>query len=171
MILFTAGPNEVYLLDRLQQKSSRYGNYKHHWSVNEIVNHNNNQGELILCHQDGNIRIWNLGRNQFTHHMVPEDDFPINSSVASDGSMLVAGTISGIVMCGVCETTGKSRRWHHQKSSDHIQSTPEWFYLQIWSIWLLTLLTTPHGFGRPNIPLILKRHLRPTNGRCGIAHI
>lgn len=66
-------------------------NYKHHCPVNEVVIHPN-QGELISCDQDGNIRIWDLGENQCTHHLIPEDDVPINSiSVASEGSMLVAG--------------------------------------------------------------------------------
>lgn len=70
-------------------------NYKHHCPVNEVVIHPN-QGELISCDQDGNIRIWDLGENQCTHHLIPEDDVPINSlSVASDGSMLVAGNNKG----------------------------------------------------------------------------
>lgn len=70
-------------------------NYKHNCPVNEVVIHPN-QGELILCDQDGNIRIWDLGENQCTHHLIPEDDVPINSlSVASDGSMLVAGNNKG----------------------------------------------------------------------------
>ncbi|ODV82042.1 protein required for amino acid permease transport from the Golgi to the cell surface [Suhomyces tanzawaensis NRRL Y-17324] len=69
--------------------------YKHHCPVNEVVIHPN-QGELISCDQDGNIRIWDLGENQCTHHLIPEDDVPINSlSVASDGSMLVAGNNKG----------------------------------------------------------------------------
>lgn len=70
-------------------------NYKHHCPVNEVVIHPN-QGELISCDQDGNIRIWDLGENQCTHHLIPEDDVPINSiSVASEGSMLVAGNNKG----------------------------------------------------------------------------
>ncbi|KAF8002628.1 hypothetical protein HF325_003593 [Metschnikowia pulcherrima] len=70
-------------------------NYRHHCAVNEVVIHPN-QGELILCDHDGNIRIWDLGENQCTHHLIPEDDVPINSlSVASDGSMLVAGNNKG----------------------------------------------------------------------------
>lgn len=70
-------------------------NYKHHCPVNEVVIHPN-QGELISCDQDGNIRIWDLGENQCTHHLIPEDDVPINSlSVANDGSMLVAGNNKG----------------------------------------------------------------------------
>lgn len=70
-------------------------NYKHYCPVNEVVIHPN-QGELISCDHDGNIRIWDLGENQCTHHLIPEDDVPINSlSVASDGSMLVAGNNKG----------------------------------------------------------------------------
>ncbi|KAL7664783.1 Uncharacterized protein ABC855_g2038 [[Candida] zeylanoides] len=70
-------------------------NYKHHCPVNEVVIHPN-QGELISCDQEGNIRVWDLGENHCTHHLIPEDDVPINSlSVASDGSMLVAGNNRG----------------------------------------------------------------------------
>ncbi|KAI3405029.2 LST8 [Candida oxycetoniae] len=70
-------------------------NYKHNCPVNEVVIHPN-QGELISCDQEGNIRVWDLGENQCTHHLIPEDDVPINSlSVASDGSMLVAGNNKG----------------------------------------------------------------------------
>lgn len=70
-------------------------NYKHYCPVNEVVIHPN-QGELISCDHDGNIRIWDLGENQCTHHLIPEDDVPINLlSVASDGSMLVAGNNKG----------------------------------------------------------------------------
>lgn len=69
--------------------------YKHHCPVNEVVIHPN-QGELISCDQDGNIKIWDLGENHCSHHLIPEDDVPINSlSVASDGSMLVAGNNKG----------------------------------------------------------------------------
>lgn len=69
--------------------------YKHYCPVNEVVIHPN-QGELISCDHDGNIRIWDLGENQCTHHLIPEDDVPINSLlVALDGSMLVAGNNKG----------------------------------------------------------------------------
>lgn len=69
--------------------------YKHFCPVNEVVIHPN-QGELISCDQDGNIRIWDLGEDSCTHHLIPEDDVPINSLlVASDGSMLVAGNNKG----------------------------------------------------------------------------
>lgn len=70
-------------------------NYKHNCPVNEVVIHPN-QGELISCDQDGNVRIWDLGENQCTHQLIPEDDVPVKSvSVASDGSMLVAGNNKG----------------------------------------------------------------------------
>jgi G protein beta subunit-like protein len=70
-------------------------NYKHNCPVNEVVIHPN-QGELISCDQDGNVRIWDLGENQCTHQLIPEDDVPVQSvSIASDGSMLVAGNNKG----------------------------------------------------------------------------
>lgn len=70
-------------------------NYKHNCPVNEVVIHPN-QGELISCDQDGNVRVWDLGENQCTHQLIPEDDVPVHSvSVASDGSMLVAGNNKG----------------------------------------------------------------------------
>lgn len=88
-------------------------NYKHHCAVNEVVIHPN-QGELISCDHDGNIRIWDLGENQCTHHLIPEDDVPINSlSVASDGSMLVAGNNKG--NCYV---------WKMQNQNDMTSLTP-----------------------------------------------
>jgi G protein beta subunit-like protein len=65
--------------------------YQHHSPVNDVVIHPN-QGELISCDQAGNVRIWDLGENQCTHQLIPEDDVPVRSvSVATDGSMLVAG--------------------------------------------------------------------------------
>lgn len=70
-------------------------NYKHNAPVNEVAIHPN-QGELTSCDQDGNIRIWDLGENQCTNQLTPEDNTPLQSlSVASDGSMLVAGNNKG----------------------------------------------------------------------------
>lgn len=69
--------------------------YRHGTSVNEVVIHPN-QGELISCDQDGNIKIWDLGENKCIHQLALEDDIPLQSlSVASDGSMLVAGNNKG----------------------------------------------------------------------------
>ncbi|KAG5366985.1 Target of rapamycin complex subunit LST8 [Yarrowia sp. B02] len=70
-------------------------NYKHRCPVNDVVIHPN-QGEIISCDQEGNIRIWDLGENTCTHQLIPEEDVPVRSvSVASDGSMLVAGNNKG----------------------------------------------------------------------------
>lgn len=70
-------------------------NYKHKCAVNDVVIHPN-QGELISCDSDGNVRIWDLGENTCTHRLIPEDDVPVTSvSVASDGTMLVAGNNKG----------------------------------------------------------------------------
>ncbi|GMF00886.1 hypothetical protein B5S28_g858 [[Candida] boidinii] len=72
-------------------------NYDHKCPVNEVVIHPN-QGELISCDQDGNVRIWDLGENRCTHRLIPEDNVGVQSvSVASDGSMLVAGNNRGNV--------------------------------------------------------------------------
>lgn len=69
--------------------------YYHNSPVNDVVIHPN-QGELIACDDDGNVRIWDLGENTCTHQLVPEDDVPVRSvSVASDGTMLVAGNNKG----------------------------------------------------------------------------
>lgn len=66
-------------------------NYSHGAPVNDVVIHPN-QGELISCDRAGNVRVWDLGENKCSHQLVPEDDQSISSvSVASDGSMLVAG--------------------------------------------------------------------------------
>lgn len=70
-------------------------NYKHECPVNDVVIHPN-QGELISCDNDGNVRIWDLSENVCTHQLIPEDDVPVRSvSVASDGTMLVAGNNKG----------------------------------------------------------------------------
>lgn len=88
-------------------------NFKHNCPVNEVVIHPN-QGELISCDQDGNIRIWDLGENRCTNHLIPEDDVPINSiSAASDGLMLVAGNNKG--NCYV---------WNMHNSNDKTSLTP-----------------------------------------------
>ncbi|KAF8421960.1 WD40-repeat-containing domain protein [Tirmania nivea] len=72
-------------------------NYNHHSPVNDVVIHPN-QGELILYDQAGNVRIWDLGENKCTHQLIPEDDVPVRSAtVATDGSMLVAGNNLGNV--------------------------------------------------------------------------
>ena len=72
---------------------SEQRNYDHgkDCGVNDVVIHPN-QGELISCDQGGNVRIWDLGENKCTHQLIPEDEVPVRSvSVASDGSMLIAG--------------------------------------------------------------------------------
>lgn len=70
-------------------------NYRHKTPVNDVVIHPN-QGEVISCDQEGNVRIWDLGENICTHHLIPEEDVPVRSvSVASNGTMLVAGNNNG----------------------------------------------------------------------------
>ena len=72
-------------------------NYDHKCPVNDVAIHPN-QGELISCDQAGSVRIWDLGENQCTHELIPEEDVPTRSvSVATDGSMLVAGNNNGNV--------------------------------------------------------------------------
>ena len=66
-------------------------NYSHGCPVNDVVIHPN-QGELISCDRDGNVRIWDLGENKCTHQLIPEDDVSVASvTVASDGTLLCAG--------------------------------------------------------------------------------
>ncbi|KAL6940089.1 TOR complex subunit lst8 [Hanseniaspora vineae] len=71
-------------------------NYKTGSPVNEVVIHPN-QGELLSCDQDGKLKIWDLSGNKCSTTIVPEDvDTPLQSlSVASDGSMLIAGNNKG----------------------------------------------------------------------------
>lgn len=72
-------------------------NYKHNCAVNDVVIHPN-QGEVISCDNEGNVRIWDLSENTCTHQLIPEEDVAVRSvSVASDGSMLVAGNNTGNV--------------------------------------------------------------------------
>lgn len=69
--------------------------YDHRAPVNDVVIHPN-QGELLSCDQNGSVKVWDLAENACTHELVPEEDAAIRSlSVASDGSMLVAGTQKG----------------------------------------------------------------------------
>ncbi|CCE66040.1 hypothetical protein TPHA_0O00710 [Tetrapisispora phaffii CBS 4417] len=86
--------NTIKLWDIRSPSSPR--TYKHNCPVNEVIIHPN-QGELISCDKDGNIRIWDLGENQCTHQLTPEDnDISIQSiSLANDGSMLVAANNKG----------------------------------------------------------------------------
>ncbi|ODQ66447.1 WD40 repeat-like protein [Nadsonia fulvescens var. elongata DSM 6958] len=70
-------------------------NYIHRYPVTDVVIHPN-QGEVISCDQGGNIRIWDLSENACAHQLIPEDDIPVRSvSVASDGTLLVAGNNKG----------------------------------------------------------------------------
>lgn len=74
-------------------------NYRHGCAVNDVVIHPN-QGELISCDDDGNVRIWDLSEDKCTHQLVPNDKDPVpmrSVSVASDGSLLVAGDNKGNV--------------------------------------------------------------------------
>ena len=66
-------------------------NYVHGFPVNDVVIHPN-QGELFSCDRGGNVKVWDLGQNKCTHHLVPEDDVSVASvTIASDGSMLCVG--------------------------------------------------------------------------------
>ncbi|KAL7418017.1 WD40-repeat-containing domain protein [Mrakia frigida] len=70
-------------------------NYDHRSPVNDVVIHPN-QGELVSCDQDGSVKVWDLAENTCTHELVPDADVPIRSvTIASDGSMLVAGNNKG----------------------------------------------------------------------------
>ncbi|KAJ3088800.1 TOR complex subunit lst8, partial [Quaeritorhiza haematococci] len=63
--------------------------------VNDVIIHPN-QGELVSCDQNGSIKIWDLGENQCTHELLPEEDTPARSvSMAADGSLLVAANNKG----------------------------------------------------------------------------
>ena len=69
-------------------------NYNHGCPVNDVVIHPN-QGELIACDRDGAVRVWDLSENRCSHQLIPQEDVSVASvSVATDGSMLAAGTNS-----------------------------------------------------------------------------
>ncbi|KAI1004936.1 Target of rapamycin complex subunit wat1 [Podosphaera aphanis] len=71
--------------------------YNHGCPVTDVVIHPN-QGEIISCDRGGNVRIWDLAENNCLHQLVPEEDVPVASvTVATDGSILCAGTNSGNV--------------------------------------------------------------------------
>ncbi|EPX72225.1 WD repeat protein Pop3 [Schizosaccharomyces octosporus yFS286] len=70
-------------------------NYDHKSPVNDLFIHPN-QGELISCDQSGRVSAWDLGEDSCTHELIPEEDVPMSSvTVASDGSMLIAGNNKG----------------------------------------------------------------------------
>ncbi|KAI7860611.1 WD40-repeat-containing domain protein [Circinella umbellata] len=65
--------------------------------INDAVMHAN-QGELVTCDQNGSVKIWDLAAHSCTHELVPEEGVAMRSvSVASDGSMMVAGNNKGRV--------------------------------------------------------------------------
>lgn len=65
--------------------------FKHGAAVNDVVVHPN-QGDLISCDQTGCIKLWDLKENSCTGMWANEEEIAIHTiSVASDGSMLVAG--------------------------------------------------------------------------------
>lgn len=69
--------------------------YTHLAPVSDVVIHPN-QGELLAVDTSGSVKIWDLGESTCTHELVPESDIPMRSiTVASDGSMFVAGNNTG----------------------------------------------------------------------------
>jgi G protein beta subunit-like protein len=69
--------------------------YSHSAPVTDVVIHPN-QGELLSVDTGGSVRIWDLGESSCTHELVPEEDVPMRSvTVASDGSMFIAGNHTG----------------------------------------------------------------------------
>ena len=69
--------------------------YNHKSPVNDVIIHPN-QAEIISCDQHGSIRIWDLAANACSHELVPEEDAQMKSvSIATDGSLLTAGTHKG----------------------------------------------------------------------------
>lgn len=72
-------------------------NYPHGHAVNDVVIHPN-QGEIISADRGGNVRVFDLGSDRCTHQLIPAEDVSVSSvSVASDGSLLVAGNNNGDV--------------------------------------------------------------------------
>ena len=70
-------------------------NFKHEAPVNEVVIHPD-QGELLSCDRDGNVRVWDIGEIRCTQQLTPENDVSLQSlSIAGDGSMLVAANKKG----------------------------------------------------------------------------
>ncbi|KAK0548734.1 TOR complex subunit lst8 [Tilletia horrida] len=71
--------------------------YAHEDPVNDVIVHPN-QGELISCDEGGRMKIWDLTSSSVSYHTLPEPEVPLRSvTVASDASILVAGSNSGKV--------------------------------------------------------------------------
>lgn len=88
---------KLLLMLRMVHLGGPQRDYAHKCPVNDVIIHPN-QAELISCDANGSVRIWDLAANACTHELVPEDDVAMRSvSLASDGSMLVAGNNKGNV--------------------------------------------------------------------------
>ncbi|KAG4305326.1 hypothetical protein PORY_001496 [Pneumocystis oryctolagi] len=86
------------------RSSSVQRNLKHGAAVHDIVIHPN-QGDLVSCDQQGSVRLWDLRENSCTQVWMAEDEVPVHTlSIASDGSMLVAGNneVEGVNWSGYC---------------------------------------------------------------------
>ncbi|KAI1179191.1 WD repeat-containing protein pop3 [Nemania sp. FL0916] len=71
--------------------------YSHGSAANDVVIHPN-QGEIISCDRGGSVRVWDLGENNCSHQLIPEEDVSVSSvTVASDGSLLCAANNAGNV--------------------------------------------------------------------------
>ncbi|KAI9654740.1 MAG: TOR complex subunit lst8 [Trizodia sp. TS-e1964] len=73
-------------------------NYSHGTTaVNDVVIHPN-QGEIISCDRTGNVRVWDLGESKCTHQLIPDEGVSMTTvTVATDGTLLCAGSNSGMV--------------------------------------------------------------------------
>lgn len=72
-------------------------NYKCAAGINHVTLHPN-QGELITADQKGNVRVWDLTANKFSHTFCPAGDVPMRSvAVAVDASLVVAANNKGKV--------------------------------------------------------------------------
>ncbi|KAG5520019.1 hypothetical protein PMAC_001095 [Pneumocystis sp. 'macacae'] len=77
------------------RSSSVQRNLKHGAAVHDVVIHPN-QGDLISCNQQGSVRLWDLRENACTQTWTAENEVPVHTlSIASNGSMLVAGNNEG----------------------------------------------------------------------------
>ncbi|KAI1113947.1 WD repeat-containing protein pop3 [Nemania sp. NC0429] len=87
--------------------------YNHGSAANDVVIHPN-QGEIISCDRGGSVRVWDLGENNCSHQLIPEEDVSVSSvTVASDGSLLCAANNAGNVFV-----------WSLRQSDERTQLVP-----------------------------------------------
>ncbi|KAH3687242.1 hypothetical protein WICPIJ_001773 [Wickerhamomyces pijperi] len=109
--LAAAGHLNVRLYDIRTTNPNPVTSFEGHTANVTSIGFQSDNKWMVSSSEDGTIKVWDVrapsvqrnykhncpvNENQCTHQLIPEDDVPVNSvSVASDGSMLIAGNNKG----------------------------------------------------------------------------